>query len=75
MGKKNRNHLIIRLLRKSILLKQLVEQEKNKFDKIFCCCPTEQINRFYKDIVDEKCIYDGYNENWHEELISSLTKN
>ena len=47
---------------KSVLLKQLVEHEKSKFDKIFVICPTEQINRFYKDIVDEKCIYDSYNE-------------
>ena len=34
---------------KSVLLKYLVEHEKSKFDKIFVICPTEQINRFYKD--------------------------
>ena len=59
---------------KSVLLKQLVEQEKKLFDKIFIFCPTESINRFYKDIVDEKNLFEEYSESWTEELISSLTK-
>ena len=59
---------------KSVLLKQLVEHEKHLFDKIFVICPTESINRFYKDIVDEKSIFDSYSETWTEKLIESLTK-
>ena len=59
---------------KSYLLKYLVEYDKKYFDKIFIFCPTESINRFYKDIVDEKYLFKDYNENWTEELISSLTK-
>jgi hypothetical protein len=59
---------------KSVLLKYLVEQEIECFDKIFVICPTESINRFYKDIVEEKCIFDSYSEEWTEQLISSLTK-
>ena len=59
---------------KSYLLKYLVEYEKKHFDKIFIFCPTESINRFYKDIVDKKCLFEDYNEAWTEELISSLTK-
>jgi hypothetical protein len=59
---------------KSCLLKYLVEHEKHCFDKIFVICPTESINRFYKDIVDENCLFDSYQESWTEQLISSLTK-
>lgn len=58
---------------KSIMLKHLVTLEKNQFDKIFVICPTESINRFYKDIVDEKCIFDAYNEVWMDKLIEKLT--
>lgn len=32
---------------KSNLLKFLVSCERNAFDKIFCICPTEPINRYY----------------------------
>ncbi len=59
---------------KSVLLKYLVEHEKDQFDKIMVICPTESINRFYSNIVDEKCIFDDYDENWTEKLIQSLTK-
>ncbi len=59
---------------KSVLLKYLVEHEKDQFDKIMVICPTESINRFYSNIVDEKCIFDAYDENWTEKLIQSLTK-
>ncbi len=59
---------------KSVLLKYLVEQEIECFDKIFCVCPTESINKFYSNIVEEKCIFDSYSEEWTESLISNLTK-
>jgi len=59
---------------KSILLKYLVEHEKKSFDKIFVICPTESINRFYKEIVPDNCIFDDYSEEWTDNLISSLTK-
>ena len=58
---------------KSVILKHLVELEKDQFEKIFVICPTESINRFYKDIVDEKCIFDSYNEAWTDKLIDKLT--
>ena len=47
---------------KSCLLKYLVESERHKFNKIFVICPTEKINRFYSDIVDDESIYDSYEE-------------
>ena len=71
------NHTVIccgkRNSGKSVILKHLVELEKNNFDKIFAICPTESINRFYKDIVIEKCIFDSYNEVWTDKLIDKLT--
>ena len=71
------NHTVIccgkRNSGKSVILKHLVELEKDQFEKIFVICPTESINRFYKDIVDEKCIFDSYNEAWTDKLIDKLT--
>jgi len=59
---------------KSVLLKHLVEAEKHKFNKIFVICPTERINRFYKDITDDECIFDNYNEIWMNKLIDKMTE-
>ena len=58
---------------KSHLLKYLVECEKHKFSKIYCICPTEKINNFYSDIVDDECIFDNYNEKWVEKLIEKMS--
>ena len=58
---------------KSVLLKHLVNSEKHKFHKIFVLCPTEKINRFYSDIVNDDCIFDNYDEKWMEKLIEKMT--
>ena len=59
---------------KSVLLKHLVEAEKHKFKRIYVICPTEKINRFYSDIVDEECIFDSYDEKWVNKLIDKMTE-
>ena len=59
---------------KSVLLKHLVESEKHKFAKIWVICPTEKINRFYSDIVDDECIFDSYDEKWVNKLIDKMTQ-
>ena len=59
---------------KSVLLKHLVEAERHKFSKIYVICPTEKINRFYSDIVDEECIFDSYDEKWVNKLIDKMTE-
>ena len=59
---------------KSCLLKYLVESERHKFNKIFVICPTEKINRFYSDIVDDECIYDTYEEKFVDKLINKMTE-
>jgi hypothetical protein len=59
---------------KSVLLKHLVESERHKFNKIFVICPTEKINRFYSDIVDDECIYDTYEEKFVDKLITKMTE-
>ena len=59
---------------KSILLKYLVESERHKLNKIFVICPTEKINRFYSDIVDDECIFDSYDEKWVNKLIDKMTQ-
>jgi AAA+ ATPase superfamily predicted ATPase len=57
---------------KSRLLKYLVKSELKSFSKIIVVCPTEKINRFYADIVDEEFIFDEYNEEYFEELIKKI---
>ena len=59
---------------KSVLLKHLVEAERHKFSKIYVICPTEKINRFYSDIVDDECIFDSYDEKWVDKLINKMTE-
>lgn len=59
---------------KSVLLKYLVDSVKHKLDKIFVVCPTECVNGFYSDMVDEKCIFDQWNEEWCEELIKRMSE-
>ena len=59
---------------KSCLLKHLVESERHKFSKIFVVCPTEKINRFYSDIVNDECIYDTYEEKFVDKLINKMTE-
>ena len=59
---------------KSVLLKHLVESERHKFSKIYCICPTEKINKFYSDIVDDECIFDSYDEKWVDKLINKMTE-
>jgi hypothetical protein len=59
---------------KSCLLKYLVEAERHKFSRIFVICPTEKINRFYSDIVDDECIFDTYDEKWMNKLIDKMTE-
>lgn len=58
---------------KSVLINYLVSSNLDKFSKVFVICPTEQVNHFYKDIVDEDCIFDEWDEEWVERLIKKMT--
>ena len=61
---------------KSVLCKYLVEHSKDKFEKIFCICPTENLNHHYqKDgLIPSNCIFDELNEEWLIELTKNLQK-
>jgi hypothetical protein len=58
---------------KSVLLKYIVTQHKQEFDKIFVICPTEEINGFYSNLVPANCIFSDFNEDWLHKLIKKLT--
>lgn len=58
---------------KSVLLKYLVESQREKFAKIYVVCPTERVNCFYSDMVDEKCIFDSWSESWCDQLIKLMS--
>lgn len=57
---------------KTVLLKYLVNREKNKFSKIFVISPTAKLNHEYDEITCPCCIYPEYNEEWMMTLITKL---
>ena len=59
---------------KSILLRYLISQEKDEFDKIFVICPTEKVAPFYNEFVPQNCVFDSYSDAWVLKLIESMTK-
>jgi len=59
---------------KTILMKWLIEKQKDSFQEIFLISPTETINSQFKDIVKEEFIYDEYDEKWMESLINKMTE-
>jgi hypothetical protein len=59
---------------KSVLTKYFIKSMGKLFHKVFVVCPTEQINRFYSDLVEADNIFETYSEDWTETLIKTLTK-
>jgi Poxvirus A32 protein len=59
---------------KSVLLKYLVDSVKSSFFKIYVVCPTEGVNAFYSDMVEQNCIFDSWNESWCEALITKMSE-
>jgi Poxvirus A32 protein len=59
---------------KSVLLKYLVDSVKSEFFKVYVVCPTEAVNKFYSDMVEENCIYDQWNEEWCGALITKMSE-
>ena len=59
---------------KSVLLKQLMQEEQSKFKKIFVICPTEAVNNFYKQLVPTNCIFNEWQEDWADKLIMEMSK-
>ena len=58
---------------KSQLIRYLIILNKPRFEKIFLICPTESINKFYSEDIDEKCIFDTYDEDFINNLITKMT--
>jgi Poxvirus A32 protein len=59
---------------KSILLKYLVDSCKEKFEKIFVISPTNCVDGYYSDMVEEKNIFSSWDETWCEALITRMTE-
>ena len=58
---------------KSVLLKHMLKKEKHKFHKIFVISPTEQVLKFYSDIVPPNQIIHEYSDEWITDLLKKLT--
>ena len=58
---------------KSELLRYLVLSEQEKFNKIICISPTNKMNNFY-DFIDNKYIFDDFNNEYIELLLKKLGK-
>ena len=61
---------------KTCLLKYLVNEEKDKFHKIFVISPTEEINHYYtkNKITEPQYVYNHYNERFIERLMDKMRK-
>ena len=61
---------------KSVLIKYLLKYaiSEKQFDKIYVICPTNDINHFYNDIVNQNNIMNIYNEEWVSLLIDKMSK-
>ena len=59
---------------KSNIIKHLITAEQDSFKEIFLICPTEGVNRFFSDFIDENNIFETYDERWVEALIQKMTK-
>ena len=57
---------------KSQLLRYILLKNKHLFNKVFCICPTESINRFYCDVISKENIFDEYKEDWIKQLMNKL---
>jgi hypothetical protein len=57
---------------KSILLRYLLQQHRSDFKKIFVICPSEEVNHFYKDVIDKKDIIAKYTEEWVLQLMKRM---
>jgi len=59
---------------KSQMLRYLYNQQKHLFRAVFCICPTETVNHFYSDLIKKQNVYESYNEEWMEKLITKMTQ-
>jgi hypothetical protein len=63
---------------KSVLLRYLVEQNRDKFERIICFCPTESISKFYSKgdppLVDKNFVFAEWSEDYCRDLCDKLTK-
>jgi len=59
---------------KSELVKYLVKQEMNAFDKIFVFSSTEPMNKFYQKYIPKNNIFSEFSEQWLERLYKRMTE-
>lgn len=58
---------------KTILAKELIENEKHLFSNIFLFSPTEKLNHDYKDLIKASHIFDNWSDKWCKMLFEKLT--
>ncbi len=73
---KNKTLLVVakRNSGKSQLIRYLILVNKHYFDKMFLICPTEVVNGFYEDIIEKKCIFTSYDEDFIKKLVDTMTR-
>jgi hypothetical protein len=59
---------------KSNIIRWLIQAEEHNFKKVYLISPTERVNKFYSEFIDEDCIFDEYSERWVEKLIETMTE-
>ena len=59
---------------KSILIKYLLSQQATEFQQIFLICPTEKIKPCYNEYINNRNIFDSWNEEWADKLFKTLAR-
>ena len=59
---------------KSQLLRYIIMKNKHLFDAKFLICPTEKINKFYRDVFKPENVYETYSDNWVFALMDKMAK-
>jgi hypothetical protein len=52
----------------------MLQKEKKLFNKIFVISPTEQVLKYYSDLIPENQIIHEYSDEWVSDLLKKLTK-
>ena len=59
---------------KSELLRYIVMSEKDKFNQIICISPTNKMNNFYSDFINNKFIFEEFNNEYIQLLLKKLSE-
>ena len=59
---------------KSVLVRDLIRDEKSKFETIFLISPTEEVNEDFDEVIERQNVFSVYNDEWCGLLVKKMTE-